>query len=62
MTLIQFAEDLTDRQAADAVRSRIDVKHLLGLELDEHTFEREQFVIDWRNESVTCPNGQQSRF
>src|SRR3954453_19216538 len=31
VTLLQFAEDLSDRQAADAVRSRIDWKYLLGL-------------------------------
>src|SRR5215469_13959713 len=28
-------EDLTDRQAADAVRSRLDSKYLLGLELTD---------------------------
>jgi transposase len=38
VTLVQFAEDLTDRQAADAVRSRIDLKYLLGLELDDRAF------------------------
>jgi transposase len=39
VTLVQFAEDLTDRQAADAVRSRIDLKYLLGLELDDAGFD-----------------------
>ncbi len=33
--VLQFAENLTDRQAADAVRSRIDWKYLLGLELTD---------------------------
>ena len=33
VTVLQFLEGLTDRQAADAVRSRIDWKYLLGLEL-----------------------------
>jgi len=33
VTVLQFAEDLTDRQAADAVRGRIDWKYALGLEL-----------------------------
>ena len=33
--VLQFAENLTDRQAADAVRGRIDWKYLLGLELTE---------------------------
>lgn len=30
VTIIQFIEDLPDRQAADAVRGGIDVKSLLG--------------------------------
>lgn len=33
VTLLQFMEGLTDRQAADAVRGRIDWKYLLGLPL-----------------------------
>ena len=33
VTLLQFAEDLSDRRAADAVRGRIDWKYLLGLDL-----------------------------
>jgi transposase len=33
VTILQFAEGLSDRQAADAVRSRIDGKYALGLEL-----------------------------
>ena len=33
ITIMQFAEGLTDRQAADAVRSRIDWKYALGLDL-----------------------------
>jgi len=35
VTLLQFMEGLTDRQAADAVRTRIDWKYLLCLELDD---------------------------
>ena len=31
-TLLQFAEGLSDHQAADAVRSHIDWKYVLGLE------------------------------
>jgi transposase len=34
----QFLEHLSDRQAADAVRSRIDWKYALGLELDDPGF------------------------
>jgi transposase len=33
VTLLQFAEGLSDRQAADAVRRCIDWKYLLALEL-----------------------------
>jgi len=39
VTLLQFAEDLSDRQAADAVRSRIDWKYLLGLPLADPGFD-----------------------
>jgi transposase len=38
VTLLQFAENLSDRQAADAVRSRLDWKYLLGLELTDPGF------------------------
>src|SRR5215510_6488039 len=37
-TLLQFAEGLSDRQAADAVRSRIDWKYVLGLDLTDPGF------------------------
>ncbi len=33
VSVLQFAEGLSDRQAADAVRGRIDWKYALGLEL-----------------------------
>jgi len=39
VTLLQFAENLSDRQAADAVRSRIDWKYLLGLKLTDAGFD-----------------------
>src|ERR687894_1033631 len=39
VTLLQFAEGLPDRQAADAVRSRIDWKYLLGLDLTDPGFD-----------------------
>jgi len=38
VTVLQFAEQLSDRQAADAVRSRIDWKYALGLALDDAGF------------------------
>ena len=39
VTVLQFRENLSDRQAADAVRSRIDWKYLLGLELTDAGFD-----------------------
>jgi len=38
-TVMQFAEGLPDRQAADAVRARIDWKYALGLELTDAGFD-----------------------
>jgi transposase len=38
VTLLQFREGLSDRQAAEAVRARIDWKYLLGLELADPGF------------------------
>jgi transposase len=37
--VLQFVEGLADRQAADAVRSRIDWKYALGLELTDPGFD-----------------------
>jgi len=39
VTVLQYAEGLTDRQAADAVRERIDWKYALGLELTDPGFD-----------------------
>lgn len=39
VTLLQFREGLSDRQAAEAVRARIDWKYLLGLELADPGFD-----------------------
>ncbi len=38
VTVFQFLEQLSDRQAADAVRGRIDWKYALGLELTDPGF------------------------
>ena len=61
VTVMQFSEGLSDRQAAEAVRARIDWKYVLGLELDDPGFdysvlsefrerlvagEREQLLLD----------------
>jgi len=40
VTLMQFREGLSDRQAADAVRARIDWKYLLALDLVDPGFDR----------------------
>jgi len=39
ITVMQFAENLSDRQAADAVRGRIDWKYVLGLSLTDPGFD-----------------------
>ncbi len=39
VSVMQFAEGLSDRQAADAVRARIDWKYALGLALEESGFD-----------------------
>lgn len=39
VTIFQFIENLTDRQAADAVRSRLDWKYALSLELTDPGFD-----------------------
>ena len=39
VTVLQFAEGLPDRQAADAVRSRLDWKYALSLELTDSGFD-----------------------
>ncbi len=39
VTILQFQENLSDRQAAEAVRARIDWKYLLGLALTDPGFD-----------------------
>ena len=39
ITILQFAEQLSDERAADAVRSRIDLKYLLALPLEDPGFD-----------------------
>ena len=39
ITILRFMEGLTDRQAAEAVRGRIDWKYALGLELSDPGFD-----------------------
>lgn len=47
ITVMQFAENLTDRQAAEAVRDRITWKYMLGLELDDPGFDA-SVLCEWR--------------
>ncbi len=44
ITVFQFAEDLSDRATAEAVRSRIDWKYALGLELTDAGFDASVLV------------------
>lgn len=44
VTVLQFLENLSDRQAADAVRGRLDWKYLLGLELSDPGFDASVLV------------------
>jgi transposase len=39
VTVLQFTGNLTDRQAADAVRGRLDWKYCLGLALEDEGFD-----------------------
>lgn len=39
VSVLQYVEGLTDRQAAEQVRARMDWKYLLGLELDDPGFD-----------------------
>ena len=52
VTVLQYAEGLADRQAADAVRSRIDWKYLLGLELTDPGFDF-SVLCEFRTRLVT---------
>jgi transposase len=59
VTVLQFAEGLSDRQAAEAVRGRIDWKYVLGLELTDSGFDysvlsefRERLVIGGKEQTL----------
>jgi transposase len=52
VTLLQFREDLPDRQAAEAVRARIDWKYLLGLELTDPGFDH-SVLCEFRSRLLT---------
>src|SRR5207244_3680374 len=50
VTVLQRVEDLTDRQAAEAVRTRIDWQYLLGLHLDDPGFDHTVLAESRRQE------------
>jgi transposase len=52
VTTFPFAEDLSDRQAADAVRARIDWKHALSLDLADPGFDH-TVLSEFRSRLVT---------
>ncbi|GAA2273510.1 hypothetical protein GCM10010368_48670 [Streptomyces roseiscleroticus] len=58
VSVLQFVEGLTDRQAADAVRARIDWKYALGLELTDAGFDF-SVLSEFRLRLV--PAGQEQR-
>src|SRR4051794_4334402 len=52
VSVLQFAEGLPDRKAADAVRGRIDWKYALGLELADPGFDA-SVLSEFRTRLVT---------
>ncbi len=59
ITVMQYSEGMSDRQAAEAVRARIDWKYVLGLELDDAGFDysvlsefRERLVAGQREQML----------
>lgn len=55
--VLQFAEGLTDRQAAEAVRARIDWKYCLGLELTDPGFDR-SVLSEFRDRLIDAETGR----
>jgi len=60
ITVMQFLENLSDRQAAEAVRSRIDWKYVLGLELTDSGFDYS--VLSGFRERLVLSNKQSLMF
>ncbi len=52
VTILQFVENLPDREAADAVRARIDWKYALGLDLSDPGFHY-SVLSEFRHRLVT---------
>ncbi|MEV5504802.1 IS1182 family transposase [Nonomuraea fuscirosea] len=55
VSVLQFLENLSDRQAAAAVRARIDWKYLLGLELTDPGFDH-SVLSEFRDRQLTGAN------
>lgn len=53
VTIMQYVENLTDRQAADAVRARVDWKYALGLELTDAGFHY-SVLSEFRSRLITA--------
>lgn len=58
VTVMQFAEDLSDRQTADAVRGRIDWKYALGLELEDPGFDY-SVLSEFRGRLIGSEKGEE---
>ncbi|HRH45517.1 MAG TPA: transposase, partial [Pyrinomonadaceae bacterium] len=52
ITVMQFLENLSDRQAAEAVRSRIDWKYVLSLDLTDSGFDHSIFLSHFRDRLI----------
>lgn len=56
--VLQFVENLTDRQAAEAVRARIDWKYALGLELTDPGFDY-SVLSEFRDRLIGADGGRE---
>lgn len=56
--VLQFVENLTDRQAAEAVRARIDWKYSLGLELTDPGFDY-SVLSEFRDRLIGADGGRE---
>ncbi|WP_275465846.1 IS1182 family transposase [Streptomyces noursei] len=58
ITVLQFVEGLPDRQAAEAVRARVDWKYALNLELTDPGFDH-SVLSEFRDRLVAADGGQE---
>jgi transposase len=59
VSVMQFAENLSDRQAADAVRARIDWKYALSFPLDDSGFHY-SVLSEFRDRRLARQSGKQA--